>query len=495
MGIQLLDRELARREHRKRYRRADSWHNPWTGLNDLDRDKVTAAYFTTRGRLNDETLDVLYAEDDVAARLCDTMPEMALRKGVEVNIFPEADEEEPDIEETTKALQEQESLVMDKLVELDVVSAFCDGAVWGNVFGAGAILLGGVDGAEGEQLLEPLNEENIQDITHLNVFDKRYLTPIKWYDDPMSEKFGRPMTYLVTPTVSTGIGAVTMSGMNGIFEIHESRLLFFGGVRTSVKRRQENNGWQDGLLQRVNKVLSQFGQSFDSLAHMIQDANQAVFKMDGLIHALAADEQDVVSARMQYIDKSRSVVRAVVLDAEREDFTRQNFTWAGIEKPFELLMQRLSIASKLPVSVIMGRAPQGMNATGEHDLTNLYDAVESYRENGDLKNNLEKLVRLIFKSRQGPTGGVEPEHWEVSFPNLWTSTPKEEAEIYNTQSQGDERYIKNGVVLPEEVAIGRFGPDSDDGKIMVGMGRLTEPAEMIEPDTDTDTDTDTEPAE
>lgn len=474
--------EEAREKLRKRYPRADSWENPFTGLGTT-RDKVTYGIFTAGPRVSDEELDVLYAENDVAARICEGMPELALRKGIEISVAPDKDFDGDNAEDAVIAAQETASDISDKLNEIKTIKSVLDAAVWGNVFGAGAIILGGADGAEGDELLEPLNEDKIDDIAHLNVIDKRYLTPIKWYDDPMAKNFGKPMTYLVTPQVYTGINTDDLIGTGGIYEIHESRLLLFGGVRTSIKRRQDNDGWEDGLIQRCYKVLSQFGQSFDSLAHMIQDANQAMFKMDGLIDALAADEQNVISARMQMIDMSRSLVRAVVLDAEREEFSRQNFSWQGIEKPFELMMQRLSMAAKQPVSAIMGRAPQGMNATGEHDTKNLYDQVEAYRDQGELRENLERLIHLVLVSKNGPTGGQEPEKWELKFPSLYSMTPKESAEIYETQARGDTAYVTTGVLLPDEVAISRFGPgDSEDIEIDMEARTGFEDGDMGDPD-------------
>ena len=483
-------------KHRARYPRTDSWSNPFTGLG-TSRDKTTYSTFALNDRLTDEQAEALYAEDDIASRVCDTMPEYALRKGVNVKIAPNKEEETSDIEGTMAELKEMEADVSTKLTELKVISKFTDAAVWANVFGACGLLIGGADGADTpEALLEPLNEDAIKEITHLNTVDKRYMTPIKWYADPQKPKFGEPETYLITPYVVPGANVSQLMNIPGAHEIHETRLLMFDGIRTSVRRRQDHDGWKDSLLQRMQTVLKQFGTSWDTLAHIISDANQGVFKMKGLIDALSADDQDVISARLQLVDMSRSAVRAVVLDAEDEDFMRQNFTWTGIEKPFELLMYRLSAAARQPVSVIMGRAPAGMNATGEHDQTNFYDQIEAYRQE-KLLENFQTLIRLIFKSKQGPTNGAEPENWTVEFPSLYTMTPREDAEIYQMTSDGDFKNVQSGILHANEVSLSRYGPDSDSD-IVIDLESRTSDAdgefEEIdeEPDTDTDTDIDTD---
>jgi phage-related protein (TIGR01555 family) len=436
--------------------------------------------------LSDEEAEALYAQDDIAARVCDTMPEYALRKGIEVKITPDKEQETGDLEGDLAEVKELETDVASEFKRLDVVANYVDCGVWANVFGACSLLIGGADGARGDALKEPLNEDNIQAITHLNIIDKRYITPVRWYDDPESEKFGKPETYLITPQGQAGQSVTQLAADPLAHEIHESRFILFGGVRTSIRRRQQNKGWEDSLLQRMQTVLSQFGTSWDALPHLITDANQGVFKMWGLIDALAAEEPSTIQTRMELLDMSRSVVRAVVLDAENEDFQRQNFSWAGIEKPFELLMYRLSAAARQPVSVIMGRAPAGMNATGEHDERNFYDQVEAYRS-GEMLKNLEKLVRLIFKAKNGPTNGQEPENWEVKYPSLWTMTPKEEAEIYDLTAKGDKANVEAGILLPEEIALSRYGPEGKseiaidlNARIMPDETEQAEPAQ-IEP--------------
>jgi phage-related protein (TIGR01555 family) len=474
-----MKRDLVERieRHKKRYR-MDGWSNPFSALG-TERDRSTYTQFLPGTRLSVTEQETLYAENDVASRICDTMPEYSLRKGIGINVAP--DDEADDPEQALKDANETASAAMKELKTLKAVQRFTDAGVWGNVFGGSAILPGGADGASGEQLIEPLDENRIKKISHLNVIDRRHLTPMDWYDDPMEAKFGEPKTYLITPFITSRLTAENIGTLQGISVVHETRLLLFGGVRTSTERRQRNEGWQDSLLDRIYKVLQQFGVGFDTLAHIIEDANQGVWKLEGLIDALAADEQDVIQGRMAMADMSRSAVRALVLDAEQEDFVRQNFSWSGFREPFELLMQRLSTAARQPVSVIMGRAPSGMDATGEHDTKNFYDQVESYRKN-EIEPNLERLIGLLLKASDGPTRGKEPENWELTFPSLWSTTPKEEAEIYNVRSQGDKSNVEAGILLPEEIALSRYGPNADSGTISIDVSARMDPDGFDEPE-------------
>ena len=69
--------------------------------------------------------------------------------------------------------------------------------------------------------------------------------------------------------------------------------------------------------------------------------------MKGLLDALAANEPGLIQNRMQLIDMGRSDVRAIVLDADGEEFERAERSWLGIDKPFEILMRRLSAGGRV----------------------------------------------------------------------------------------------------------------------------------------------------
>ena len=436
--------------------RYDAWINTLTGANTT-RDKMTYGYFGAGNRLDDDTADVMLHEDDLASWLCEVMPEYAMRKGFRVSISPEEDTD--DLDSLAASLKEEENEMQSAFSRLDASCKVVDGLVWANVFGAAAILPGVDDGARGEDLKEPLNEEKITSFTHLNVIDRRYLTPVSWYENPLEENFGKPKTYIITPfAMSASTNLTGLGELNGIYEIHESRLIMFGGVRTSIKRRQENNGWEDSLLQRVHTVLRQYGLSWDVLPHILQDAYQGVFKMGGLIDAIAADEEGYIFKRMQLMDMQRSNIRALALDAESEDFMRQTTNFTGISEPFELFERRLAVAARTPITLLFGRSPGGMNATGESDTENFVSQIESYQVQR-IEKQLRRLTELLLKSKDGPTNGRVPENWEIEFPPPRTLTLKEQAEIRGMLATADATWIDAGVLDADEVALNRFAPE------------------------------------
>ncbi len=436
--------------------RNDGFVNLVTALGTA-RDKMSFNRFARGIQLDVETLDALYSENDMAARVCDVVPDEELRQGYDIVVAPDTDDESGQAIDDAASVSED---VHDAADALDLQNKMIEARVWGRVFGGGALLLGADDGAtvENAGLVEPLNEDGIQRFDHINVLDRRFIHPLRFYEDPTDAKFGQPRTYLVTPQATDAISAAHSQALFGTLEIHETRIVIFGGARTTIRMRQERGGWDTSIIQRMNDTLTQFGVSWDALAHMLQDASQGVFKMRGFIDALAAEETSLVMQRLNMMDMGRSVARALVLDEDGEEFTRQNYSWTGIKDPYEMLILRLASAARMPVTVLMGQSPAGMNATGESDIRWFYDTIRSSQEN-IVQPRLEYVLRLIMLAKDGPTGGQVPESWSVSFPSLWQPTPLEQADIELKTAQKDEIEIRSGVVTPEEVAVSRHTAD------------------------------------
>lgn len=486
--------------------RFDGWQNPLTGLGTLARDKLLSSVFERDDKLSDKQLEGLYDCNDMAATICDTVPTEALRQGYSIQIdtdtvsgntktdITDFDQKRSKMEMTAAEAAEVATQIKDALEALGTQEKLVEALIWGLVFGGGALYLGADDGAA--DLAEPLNEESIKSFNYLNVLDKRFMMPNQWYTVPTEPKFGQPRTYWIFPQV---MGNAAIEDVTTMREIHESRLIVFGGVRTTIRRKQENNGWSNPLLQRIHTILRQFGVGWDTLPHIMQDANQGIFKMDGLMDALAARDTETIQKRFALLDMSRSVVRAVVLDKEGEEFERQNFNWGGIKEPYHLLMLRVSAAARIPVTILMGQSPAGMNATGEADLRWFYDRIKSFQMQ-EVEPALSRLVTLITRAKDGPTEGKEPDSWSIQFKSLWTPTQLEQAKIYETTAKGDKAYVEVGVLIPEEVAINRFRPEGYSTETAIDLttrGLLLEQQaetafEEEDEDTDGDTDTDTD---
>src|SRR5690606_6888876 len=180
--------------------------------------------------------------------------------------------------------------------------------------------------------------------------------------------------------------------------------------------------------------------------------------IQNLAEMLAADQEGLVLKRLEMLDMARSIERAVFMDAEKERFEYVTRSIAGMPETLDRLALRLSAGTGIPVTLLMGQSPAGLNATGASDIRLWYDNVRS-QQNQHLTPRIGRVVRLAFLSKDGPTNGKEPEDWSISWRPLWQPTEKEQAETRYLTMQTDVGYIDRGVLSPRKVAESRFGGD------------------------------------
>lgn len=409
--------------------RADGWTNALTGLGTQGRDKLSSGWHTDTLRIPDPELTSLFHGDDIAAKIVEMRPKEMFRQGYEVCI---ADETGDEISED--ACDYAEKLGLDTKV--------LHAMIWGRLFGGCLLVVGAIDGA---QMFEPLNEDGIRSIEYLTLIDRRFSYVQKYYTDPMKPKFGEPELYQVVNSMG---GPVAL--------VHESRVIRFDGIECDILKKRELGGWTLSVLQRCYDRLRELGSSFQAVSNLMVDASQAVFKINGLMEAITSGEKDALGSRMQLVDMYRSSARAVLLDVkEGEDFTRQATPLTGIPETLDRLMMRVASAADMPVTVLFGRSPAGLNATGENDTRLFYDTIASEQTN-ILEPALRRLYDLIFLAKDGPTSGAETDY-EIEFAALWEPTDLEQATLEKTIGERDNGYIASGVLMAEEVALSRFG--------------------------------------
>jgi len=455
-----IQRELAARADSAR---DDGWNNLITGLNVAGRDKRTGANFQTFA-ISPTDCEEFYRGDDLAARIVEIPAREMTRKWLDVLV-------QDDDADFSKAAQEA---MLEHFKRLNVQEQFREGLKWAGVFGGAALLVGAADGAADAIL--PLDMTKIRSVDWLTMLDARECIAVNWYGDVAAPKYGEPMVYRIQPlTLDLGANmtlqseAIAKLELNGLFNVakersnglvryvHESRIIRFEGVRLTRRQMRRQRGWGDSAYVRVAEEIRDFQGLFDNVAQLMTDVSQAVYKVKGLAEILAsAQGSQQFMARLQMLDAARSSIRALVLDTEGEEFERKGTPLGGIADIIDKFMLRLAAASELPVALLMGQSPAGLNATGDSDIRWFYDRMASLQER-ELTPPLRRLCELLFAATQGPTNGRIPTKWAIVHRPLWQQDEKQQADTHLSQAQADALYIDRQVVTPEEIAKSRFG--------------------------------------
>jgi len=431
--------------------RVDSWMNTLTGVGAATGKAALSFSPTDADFLSLVDLENLYNLDGIAARIAESVPSHALRQGFSVSTSDTA----------------VETKLRDQIATLNTVEMISRGWTWGRLYGGGGLYLGIDDGRAPD---EPVDEGNITALRWMVDVDRRDLYPMTWESDTNSPRFGQPDTYRLSRMGGTASETIT---------VHHTRIVRFEGVTPTRRRRLQLQGWGESVLQRCYQELRGMRGAFAATGELIQEASQGVLKIKDLMDMMASDTDDTMRKRLALMDLSRSVARSLLLDADGESYERIEVgALTGVADILDRNVILLSGVSGIPVTVLMGQAPAGLNATGDSDIRNWYDTIAADRTK-HAEPELRRVVRLMLISREGPTGGQEPPGWDIVWPSLWQPTPSEKMDQKGKQADIDAKYIEKGVLTPEEVALSRFRREgwSDDTSIDLDARRA-----MIEAD-------------
>ncbi len=405
----------------------DGWTNILTGLGQSHRDKNMAMCFKSCPIFSNRELDELYRSDGLTRRIIDIVASDMLRQGFEIDGDPEG-------------------LILGKMEDIKAYCKFLNVIQWARLYGGAIILMGIVDG---KPLNESVNVNSIKNVSWLHVFDRwQCVTQFEYMTKDLNDpNYGQPEFYEIH---DYRIGAS--------FVVHHSRILRLDWSILPPREQNQNCGWGDTIINSIYDELKNYGSAFANTSTMMQDFVNGVLKIPGLSMLLASscpeNEQDI-KKRLDYANLSKGVTNMMVLDGE-ETYEKLSTNVSGISDLLDRFMLALSSVSGIPVTLLFGRSPAGLNATGEADVRNYYDMIKQYQVT-KLKPLLEKLTYYIMKSSEGPFKGKEPENWSIQFASLWQNTEEQEANVRKTVAEIDALYIDRGVLDADEVAISRFG--------------------------------------
>ena len=381
------------------------------------RDKLEAGCFHEMPRLSDRELSAAYYHDDVAKKIVADRAEEMFRTGHELD-------------------GDTGGKLAARAKALGLNAQLLETFRWARLFGGAAMIIGADDGRPPWTALDPAN---VKDVMFLSVIDRRRLFPWAYYSNPLADNHGKVELFRIGPALG-----FQPSGESAL--IHESRMIVLDGTPVDAWKRQELAGWSYSVLQNPYNVIRQFETAFASAASLLSDASQGVFKIQGLIDMISSDPT-TLQTRMMLVDMYRSSMRSIMLDADGEEFERVATSFAGIPDMLDKFMARMAAAADEPVSKLMGRAPQGLNTTGDLELRTWYDSVENSREK-ELKPALEKFYKILSAGKYAG---------EVEFCPLYEPTQKERAETEKLEAETDKLYVDMGAVQSEAVALARWG--------------------------------------
>lgn len=265
---------------------------------------------------------------------------------------------------------------------------------------------------KGEELSEPLKYSTIEkgDLLGINVIDISRLARPTYETNPFAAEYDR-------------IDALHVNGT----EVHSTRMCILDGdalFNRASQQLMENFrfnpcGFGESILAPVYDLMNRTVGTQQAAFHLVHLASCLVVGSEGLRYNNAFNGGDRAKAALETIIEQLSIYKGAVIEGKDVDIRQHSATFGSVPELVMSFLTILSAAADIPATRFLGQAPGGLNATGESDLENYYNSVESW-----LRSHVMAPQRRIFDwigcSRFGAQRWMEwSKNLKLVYPELW----------------------------------------------------------------------------
>ncbi|MFE1598201.1 anti-CBASS protein Acb1 family protein [Methylobacterium sp. ID0610] len=317
--------------------------------------------------------------------------------------------------------------------------------------GGAALLIG--DGSPDP--VQPLVPERMKKggIRWVHVLGRYEITAGQIDMDLASPWFGEPVEW----TMNTGTA--------GVQRIHPSRVIrLIGAPLLDIIATSNEQGWGDSVLQAVFAAVDQATSSPAYLNAMLPEAKQDVISVPGLSRHLAtAESTKALTDRFAYAAQMKSMFGMLLLDGDGKTSTGEVFeqkilSFTGLPDVVRLFLSIAAGAADIPATRLLGKSPDGQNATGDSDIRNYYDRCAA-EQRVVLTPAIARLDELLIRHALGERPA---EVWYQWAP-LYQPTQKEKADTLQVMATAIKALSETALVPGEILAQGTKGVLTDSG--------------------------------
>lgn len=198
--------------------------------------------------------------------------------------------------------------------------------------------------------------------------------------------------------------------------LHHSRCVRLNGASLPFVDAKQYDFFGASVLEKLESRLVYFDEATAGAAQLVGKAHLRTVSIDGLREILAAGGQAEnnllrMFEQMRYLQSNEGIT---LLD-KNDSFSTHSYGFGGLDSMLIHLGQQLSGACGIPLVRLFGQSPAGLNSTGENDLRNYYDTINSLQE-----SILREPLTFLFDCYFRDVFGVEPPvDFDFDFNVLW----------------------------------------------------------------------------
>ena len=289
-------------------------------------------------------------------------------------------------------------------------------------------------GAKGAELRLPLTiDDKSEELHHYRPLKFKIIDPINCFpgnynaSNPLDDGYFDPETYFVL----------------GI-EVHKSRLIRFVSNEVPILLKPAYNFLGIPQAQLLWDYVIHFNENRNSVNTLLNKFSLTAFKTN-MSDVLTGGAASDLNRRMDYLAEKRDNSSILLMDKESEDIINISTPISGVTDIVKQSLEMLAVVSHIPAVILFGQSPQGFNATGESDILNYANYIETLREEM-LRRPLNIILEVIRIHDTYCTDSVQFEFnkFDTSRQSIEAMTKKTEADTYAL-------YLQAGVLSVEEV--------------------------------------------
>ena len=374
------------------------------------RDKSAAGTFSER-ILSDAELEAMYRDDWIAKKIVRIPAYDMLRNGRVWNGADKAD--------LIRLAAED--------ARLGLSAKLLKALIWSRLYGGAALIVEDGGSPEKELSAETFGEGGLKQV---HVASRRRMTiPDGFETDIRAAHFGGPKMF----------GVTINRGMQ--IKVHPSRVIAVLGD-LAPDTDIEADYWGDSVLRSVYDAVQHASRSASNFAQLTDEAKIDIVSIKNLAGQLADNvgaTKTIERWALFGLNKSQNGIG--LLDADAEEHKQKQVSFDGHDRLLMALMILICGAADIPATRMLGQSPKGLNATGESDLVNYYNALDG-RRHTDVSPVMDRLDEFFIRSALGEK---PPELWYDWRP-LWTPTPMQSAALEKTVAETVKIYVETAAV-------------------------------------------------
>ena len=379
----------------------------------------------TRNRI---LLELAYRGSWIVGRVVDVWAQDMTRQGLDI---------------TTAEGQEDLKKLQASISRLKIWQSLRHLIQWGRLYG-GAI---GVLQIEGQDLSTPINLDRVgkDQFKGIVIYDRWQLNPALTELINAGPDLGLPLYYDITtdPRAVEANDQGWNSDYGGQQRVHHSRIIRYTGIDLPYMQAITEMMWGESVLERLWDRLVSFDNASMSAASLIDRANLRTISINGLREIIAAGGQayQALIQNMDMIREFQTNEGLTLLDKE-DVFTADSYSFAGLSDMLLQFAQQLSGSTGIPLVILFGQSPGGLNANGDTDIRTYYDNIHSDQE-AKLRNGWEMILKVMWRSEFGKP---MPEDLQFTFTPLWQMSETDKANNSKTITETIVGAYENNVI-------------------------------------------------